>query len=57
MNKFNEVYARIISEMTENHLIKETDEEKNDLTIENDETGDDAGEISDAGADEGEDSI
>lgn len=27
MNKFNDVYARIISEMTEKHLIKENDEE------------------------------
>jgi hypothetical protein len=32
MNKFNEVYAKIISEMNEKHLIKESDIEETETT-------------------------
>lgn len=71
MNKFNDVYARIISEMTEKHLIKENDEEmpagiEEDVEETEDETSEVEGEdnealateddeVGDMGGDEGGD--
>lgn len=56
MNKFNEVYAKIISEMNEKHLIKESDIEETKTTeTEKDDlaTEDDMGDMGDMGSEEG----
>lgn len=50
MNKFNEVYAKIISEMNEKHLIKESDIEETETEKDDLATEDDMGDM---GSEEG----